>query len=79
MNIASIVYGIVCGWPSPNIPILSSQDTPLPTGPLSHEELSWISSILCIGGLTGTFLFGWIGNHFGRKYPLCFLTVPLCV
>lgn len=70
-------YGVACGWPSVTIPILSSIDSPI--GAQSNEILSWIVSLMCIGGLTGTLFFGWITNILGRKIPLWFLSAPSIV
>lgn len=72
-------YGITCGWPSPNIELLTSKDTPLASGPITLEEGSWIASILCIGGLVGNILFGIVTARYGRKRPLLFLTIPTTV
>lgn len=38
--------GILFGWASPNDILLQSDDTPLPTGKLSVEESSWVTSIM---------------------------------
>lgn len=74
-----IGYGITCGWPSPSIQLLTSDETPLPSGKITIEEGSWIASLLCIGGLIGNILFGFITNSFGRKRPLCALSIPIIV
>lgn len=41
ININLIVW--LSGWLSPALPVLMSENTPLLSGPLSNEELSWIS------------------------------------
>lgn len=76
MNIINIGYGAVCGWPSPSLILLQSDDSPLRSGPITVEEASWIGAMMCVGGLTGTFLFGWITNRYGRKISLCLLAIP---
>lgn len=48
-NILQFSQGNTNGWPSPALPVLSSEKSPLVTGPLTIEELSWIGSINCIG------------------------------
>lgn len=74
-----MVYGISCGWPSPNLPLLMSDDSPLPTGKLSIDEISWISGLICIGGIAGNLFFGYIMNNYGRKEPLIVIAVPTIV
>ena len=52
-------------------------------GPNSHFErrvtaidISWIGSLLCLGGFFGTILFGKISQHFGKKVSLLLLAMP---
>lgn len=40
------------------------------------EEASWIASILCIGGMIGSELFGWFSEKLGRKFAIVLATVP---
>lgn len=39
-------HGAVIGWFSPTLPILMSDDTPLVTGPLKSDEISWLGSVI---------------------------------
>lgn len=75
-NIGMIAYGIVGGWPSATMPILSSSDSPLPSGPLTTEEVSLVNSIVAIGGMVGAMTFGWVSDHCGRKWPLVVAMIP---
>lgn len=75
----TITYGIACGWPSPTVPILGSEETPIESGPLTSDELSWVVGMMCFGGFTGTLLIGWITDRIGRKYPLWILAIPSLV
>ncbi|XP_055685016.1 facilitated trehalose transporter Tret1-2 homolog [Lutzomyia longipalpis] len=70
VNFGAIVYGLVVGWPSATMPILSSAESPLPSGPLTKEEVSLINSIMALGGMAGALIFGWMANRYGRKWPL---------
>lgn len=79
VNFLTIGCGVTGGWPSPNILILTSDDTPLASGKITMEQGSWIASLWCIGGLIGNPIFGIITNNFGRKVPLIFLTIPAIV
>lgn len=79
VNLLSLGYGVVCGWSSPNIILLTSDETPLPSGKITMEEASWIASFICVGGVTGNIFFGFITNMFGRKWPLIIIAIPTCV
>lgn len=72
-------YGVTCGWASPSIILLTSDETPLPSGKISMDEASWIASLICVGGLIGNIMFGFITSKFGRKIPLIFITIPTIV
>lgn len=74
-----VSFGTSCGWPSFSFLILESEDTPLKSGPLTTEELSWIVSIFCGGGVAGNFLFGWLVGKLGRKQILYVLSIPQIV
>lgn len=79
VNLLMVGYGITCGWPSPSIILLKSDETPLPSGPITLDEGSWIAALLCIGGLIGNILFGFITNRWGRKWPLVMISIPVIV
>lgn len=79
MNLLTTGHGIVCGWPSAAVMLLMSDESPLPTGPISIDEASWITALMCAGGLVGNFFFGWVTERYGRKLPLMSLAVPQIV
>lgn len=79
MNLLLIDFGISCGWSSPSIILLTSDESPLPTGKITMDEASWIASFLCIGGLIGNVFFAYITSYFGRKKPLIFIAIPTIV
>lgn len=66
----------VMGWVSPTISILLSDDTPLTSGPLNSDELSWISSITNIGAFCGILTFGILNSSLGCKRTMLFLGFP---
>lgn len=66
----------VMGWVSPTILILLSDDTPLTSGPLNSDELSWISSITNIGAFCGILTFGILNSSLGCKRTMLFLGFP---
>lgn len=79
VTILSICYGIILGWTSPALYFLTSDKSPLPSGPISMAQASWIASLLAIGGLIGTMFFGYVASKYGRKGPLLFISIPMIV
>lgn len=55
-----------------NYLFLQSDDAPLKTGKLTVDESAWVVALLTFGGLWGNISFGYIAEHFGRKWPLLF-------
>lgn len=73
-------YGIAGGWASPNIYYLQKSNlTTLPSGVVSVEEATWITSILPVGIFTGSLLYGFIANKIGRKWSFISLTPIIIV
>lgn len=70
-NIIGISWGCSIGWSSPAIVKMTKDlpDSPLDYIP-SSEQLSWIGSILPIGGLVGPILFAPLPGIVGRKLSL---------
>lgn len=75
-NFITLNYGIAVGWPSASLPLLQSNLSPLPGGPLTLLESSWIGSVMCLGGASGQIFFGWLAGKFGRKPAILFALVP---
>lgn len=69
-------YGVIVGWVSPALATLTSDYTPLPSGRLTNEEVSWIGSINCFGAIFGALSFGYIISLIGSKRALLFLSIP---
>ncbi|XP_037039592.1 facilitated trehalose transporter Tret1-like [Bradysia coprophila] len=69
-------FGISYGWASPSTLLLTSDDSPLPSGKIDIDEASWVVSLACLGGLVGNIIFGFATSTFGRKKPLIFLAIP---
>lgn len=67
MNFLSLSSGIGCGWPSPVIPQLRSKNPPIGDGPMSDDQISWISTLLPIGSLLIIPFCGIIVERIGRK------------
>lgn len=77
VNVFILSYGTIIGWPSAALLILQSDASPLESGPISVEETSWIGAIMCVGGLLGNIVFGWISDKLGRKKALIIAAFPL--
>lgn len=79
MNLLTLSFGFACGWASPNNFLLKSDDSPLPSGKITTEESSWITSLMCVGALIGNYVFTFATSKFGRKKPLISLAIPSIV
>ncbi|XP_031622987.1 facilitated trehalose transporter Tret1-like isoform X2 [Contarinia nasturtii] len=75
-NIIFLGHGSMNGWLSPALPLLLSESTPLKTGVLTNEMLSWLGSISALAGLLGTFMFGFIITYLGCKRSMLLLSIP---
>lgn len=73
------LFGIMNGWSSPAIYLFSSDDSPLPTGKITLDEASWITSLQAAGMAIGSMFVGRLTNRYGRKWPLILLTIPSIV
>lgn len=70
------IVGTMNGWLSPALPeLLSEQNTPLTTGPLTNEQLSWIGSINALSGIFGTFSLGCVTAYWGCKRAALLLSI----
>lgn len=66
------------GWVSTTLPQLISETTPLHTGPLTNDEVSWIGSINALAAFVGTVVAGVLIVLLGSKRTMLFFAVP-CV
>lgn len=64
------------GWVAPAIPILTSPNTPLTSGPMSSIEISWVGSLGSIGLSCGALFFSYLTFVLGSKRTMLFLAVP---
>lgn len=78
-NLIALTQGLQVGWVSTTLPSLASNDTPLLSGPITNDQLSWVGSINCIGALIGSFSVGYLTNLLGSKRTVHFLAVPYAI
>lgn len=72
-------FGLMNGWPSPAIFLLTSHKSPLAAGPISIAQASWITSLKSIGMVLGCTIVGTLTKKFGRKWPLILSNIPSIV
>lgn len=66
-NLIILSQGCNFGWIPPILPLWMSDDTPLSSGPMSTEEISWVVSIGSLGTLSAAFVFHSIVDRLGCK------------
>ncbi|KAL2748996.1 facilitated trehalose transporter Tret1-like [Vespula maculifrons] len=76
VNLATMTYGTMIGWQSPMAPKLQSEDPPVGIIAMTNEEVSWLSAIMCLGGIVTTPIMGPISEKLGRKMTGCLLGLP---
>lgn len=76
VDLIMLSHGVAVAWASPAIPILSSENTPLISGPLTNDEISWIGSINSIGAAFGAIFIGYIISILGPKRAVLLLAIP---
>lgn len=78
-NFIMMGYGVGMGWLTTALPLLQSDETPLDTGPITTEQMSWAGSILSIGALLSNLTFGYLTGKIGSKHATLILGVPQMV
>ena len=78
-NLIALTQGLQIGWVSTSASDLASDETPLLSGAITNDQLSWIGSINCIGALIGSFSVGYLTNLLGSKRTTHFLAVPYVI
>lgn len=79
VNLLVFIEGISISWTSPYIPLLMSEDTPLKSGPMTEDQVSWIAAYSNVGGIVSTIFSGWLLNTLGRKTTLILAAVPFAI
>lgn len=79
VNLATFSYGTCVGWPSSAIPTLQSSEAPAGKNPVTEDEASWIGSLMFVGFLCGTPMYGCISDKFGRKFAGLLIAPPVII
>lgn len=66
-NILTLAAGSGCGWSSANFLEFQKPDTPLPSGPMTLKESTFVMSIYFIGAIVGNLISPHIVKKFGSK------------
>lgn len=72
-------FGCGVGWLSMALPLLRSEKSPLKTGALTVEEISWIGSIISLGALIGNILIGYVVTFIGSRNSILLIGFPQLV
>lgn len=75
-SIISFSHGCIIGWVTPALLVLTTDATPLQSGPITLDEMSWIGSVNSVGAIAGSFTFGCFTSFVGCKRAMAFLGVP---
>lgn len=78
-NAIAILYGLSLGWASPSILFLTSDESPLASGPLTLEQASWVAAFIPLGNIVGNFLLLPISEYLGRRNTILVLVIPYTV
>lgn len=66
-NICIVATGAMLSWTSPILPKLEEDGGPLGSK-ITSEESSWIASLVPLGTIPGSFVAGYLGERYYRKY-----------
>lgn len=78
-NLIMVRVGCAFGWLSLSLPLLLSDATPLQTGKLTTDEVSWIGCVVAPGLVLGNFLCGYIVTFIGTRHTLFLIGFPQMV
>lgn len=79
MNLIAFTQGCAYGWASPALPLLISNATPLRSGPLSTDQMSWIGSINALGAIFSTLVFCYFISLLGAKRASICIAIPYAI
>lgn len=74
VSLLCISIGLVIGWTSPYLAQLTGEDPPFP---VTHEQASWIASLLPFGRLFGAVIGSLFVEYLGSKMSLLLTGLPM--
>lgn len=72
-------FGCGMGWLSMALPLLQSDNSPLESGKISVNDMSWIGSVISLGALFGNCFFGFIVTIIGARHTIFLIGFPQLV
>ncbi|XP_034667866.1 facilitated trehalose transporter Tret1-like [Drosophila subobscura] len=75
VNIITFGHGFGVGWLSPTLAKIQSPDSPLDFA-VNIDEISWLGSMIGIGGMAGNLTIGLLLERIGRKLCIYMLAGP---
>ena len=77
MNLASVAFSMALTWPTPSLPILRSEESPV--GPINTQEESWMTSLTFLGAVIASPVFSYISQQHGRKIAGYMIAIPFII
>nr|CAD7197071.1 unnamed protein product [Timema douglasi] len=77
INLYAFSQGTVIGWLAPTEPLLMSDESPIGGKPLTHENVSWLGSLVCFGAILVIPIASFISNKYSRKMTGYLMALPL--
>lgn len=74
-----MIYGITIGWQSPTAPQLQSTNSPLGSEPMTNDEVSWLTAIMCLVAAFVSLGIGTVAEKYGRKIFGCLGILPFSI
>lgn len=79
VNLVTISHGSIVGWVSPALLTLTSEISPLASGPLTPEQISWLVSTVAFGNVIGIPVYEILAKRFGHRIGLIAIGIPQIV
>lgn len=72
-------FGCGLGWLSVALTLLRSDNSPLETGKISIDNMSWIGSVISLGAIFGNCFFGLLVTMLGARHTIFMIGFPQLV
>jgi hypothetical protein len=64
VNLLTVSFGFAAGWTAPALLVLSSDESPLPSGKLTEQEISNVAAIFNLGAFFGNFVHAYLADRY---------------